>query len=88
MPHDPDPDAEHDALAHLTDAVIDLLERLQATSVADERATLGAAFAARIDGLRADLQRRHGLTDREASAMVACALADVEELGQAASGRP
>ena len=88
MSHDPGPDAERDALAHLTDAVVDLLERLHATSAADERAALGAAFAARIDGLRADLQRRHELTDRDATAVIARALAHVEELGQAVSGRP
>ena len=85
MPHDPGSDAERDALAHLTDAVVDLLERLRATSAADERATLGAAFAARIDGLRADLQRRHELTDRDAETTLTSALTYVSELGRAAT---
>ena len=87
MPRDREPDAEHAALGHVADAATELLEQLRTTSDAGERATLGAVFAARIDGLRADLRRRHGLTDRDATAVLARALAHVEELGQAVSGR-
>ena len=87
MPHHAAQDATIDALTAVSTAVIDLLAQLRAASAPDERDALGAGFAARVDGLRADLQRRHGLTDRDATAVIARALAHVEELGQAVSGR-
>jgi hypothetical protein len=87
MPHHAAQDATIDALAAVSTAVIDLLARLRAADSPDERDALGAGFAARIDDLRADLGRRHGLTTRDAAAMVACALVHAGELGQAVSGR-
>ena len=79
--------AEIDALGHLAGAVVDLLAQLRTTDDPAERARLSTEFAVGLDDLRADLRCRHGLVDRDAGAALARALAHVEELGRAVSGR-
>jgi hypothetical protein len=84
MQHDSGAEVEATALADIATAAAELLERLQATSAPAERAALRTEFAARVDGIRADVGRRHGLTERHAVAVVARALAHVTELVRAA----
>ena len=83
MPRDREPDAEHDALGHVADAVMELLEQLQTTSDASERTAQGREFTTQVDGIRADLRARQGLADREAEAVLARALARVGDLVRA-----
>ena len=80
MQRDEELDAELDALGRLASAVVDLVGQLRVADGPAERAALRAAFAARVDGLRADIERRHGLTERQAVAVVARALARVGEM--------
>ena len=87
MQRDAELDAELDALGRLASAVVDLVGRLRVADAPAERAALRAAFAARVDALRADIERRHGLTERQAVAVVARALARVSELRRAATLR-
>ena len=87
MQRDAESDAELDALGLLVSAVMDLLGRLRVADAPAECAALRAEFAARVDGLRADIGRRHGLTTRQAVAVVARALAHVSALGHVATTR-
>jgi hypothetical protein len=80
MRHDAELDAELDALGCLVGAAVDLLGQLRGAPAPAEHAALRAQFAARVDGLRSDIERRYGLTDRQAVAVVARALARVGEM--------
>ncbi len=84
MLRDAETDATIEALEGLAAAGADVLGRLRDTSDPGERAALGAAFEARVDDLRAGLRRRHGLTDRQAAAILARALARISETARAA----
>jgi len=72
-------------------AVADLVGRLRVADAPAERAALRAAFAARVDGLRADIERRHGLTERQAAASTDAGAGidkQAQRLGQAGRRRP
>ena len=79
MPRDAELDATIHALNDVTTATIDFLARLQAVSDPTERDALPGEFAARVGEIRADIVRRHGLSERQAAALVARALAYVSE---------
>ena len=68
------------ALDGLLTAAATLLDRLRATRDPAERAALGAAFDARVAGLRAELVHRHGLDERAADAALARAVARLTDL--------
>jgi hypothetical protein len=80
MQHDVGAEVEAAALADIATAAAELLERLRATSDPDERQALRAEFDARVDGLREDLERRHGLDEGRAEAVIARSLARVVEV--------
>ena len=87
MPRDEDPNAEADALDNLAAAVTELLERLRDAGDPSERHTLRTEFNARIDGIREDLRRHHGLTEDRAGAVIGRSLARVIEVVRATPSR-
>ena len=83
MPRDADLEATIDALNDVTTAMIDLLARVQAVSDPTERDALRGAFAVRVDEIRADIVHRHALSERQAMALTARALACIGEVARA-----
>ena len=84
MPRDAEPDATIDALKDMATAMIDWLAQLRAVRDPAERDALQEEFVAQVDGIRADILRRHGVSERQAAAIVARVLADVREIARAA----